>query len=1589
MTLQLGIKLSLDKGNVASGAEEAATAISGIGDAAERVAAAGTKLTSAFEQTSQSAADTATSVTSSLEAMRIKWDPLYAAAAKYRTLLGEVRSAHQAGAIDIRTLTERENELRLAYERTTSSLNGRAAAQKTNAERIVAVQTIVPDRGSDISAYGQELDRLRAKFNPIYAAGQQYRRTVDEISQAERVGAISASEASAARERARVATGAQVATIRNATAAQNAHAGAMKLTGFQAANLSYQLNDVFVSLASGQNPMMVAVQQGSQISQIFGGLGNTMTAALGFLTPFRLGIGVVAGLFLGAGKAVIDYSAKMREADVAARGIGRTIGTSAGEIAMIAKAYANAGDVTVDQARAMAVEFTKTGRIGSEQFGRLITIAKDFSATIGTDVETGGKQLADLFADPARGADVLSRSLNLIDESAARSIQRLAETGQVSKAQTALLDALNGRLVKYGDSVAWYTKAWEALANPKTLGGSLGAALAPKSPEENLALLQEQYRNVKKTLSEGGYVGNLGMDVGPWLKKAESDMEAYQRIVDRNSREQAGQRATSELERLGQTAVTTAGKSPANDELMRRIALEQELTNLQRGSQSRNGTAEERERIARAIDADTRALSTWISEADRARELDKLDLALMATRDPIERASLEAERVRVQTRGQAITTTEAAAAAERTYARSIGEVSAQARGSVTDLLADAAARQRVNDLVASGAISNADAAREVQIEAQTRQLLALAARAEGAEKERLLAQAGELRNAIIAQSEAEKRAQALQTIDAGRDRIETLQAELGLVGQVEAERRKVLAILQAEQEIRRQSLDTTSAEAAQIRANAAAEAELTAQVDRRRRALEQERGKQLDRIDLSVMATRDPTERASLEAERARIQARMQGLDETEAAAAGERAYARSIGEVSAQARGSIVDITADAAARAKVNALVASGAVASGDAAREIQIETQTRQLLTAAARAEGAEKERLLGLASQLRSAIIAQAEAEKQAQALQDLQTGRDRIEQLQTELSLIGQAEPVRARALALLEAEQKIRNQGLSGPIADQIRAQARATADLTTALERQKSAWEEIQNTGGSAIDTIVEGFRTGKDVSQQLVDDLSKEFLKLAVSNPLKNAIFGQNLPTISDVGGLLGGLFGGKAGATAGIVPTSVATASINAGTVFVNGTGLAGATGLLGGATTSALPSGLPAIGTDGKVSEAYLKRLFAVESGNNPNAITGSNYGLAQFGYADIKQFGLSNPFDPAQARLATILEAQKNAPILSGILGRSVSPGELYLSHQQGLAGASALFKNPDMPAWQAIRPYYGSDAIAQKAITGNLGSVDMSSKQFTDMWVKKFEGGMDQAGEGLSQLSTKSVSATDALGQFTPATNQAVNALTNTSGGITQASNTLGSTITSTATTTQSAFGQLTSGLSSAFSSLFSGLGNILGGLGNGIGSLFSGLFSFDVGGWTGDGPVHAVSGVTHGQEFVVKAGPAARHRPILEAMNRGRALPGYAGGGWVGSPPARLANDDVVWMASAGRGVGGSGSARGGAAAAPVIQQTIVNQTSTASVTTREESDGKGGRRQVVLIEEAVGNALTRPRSASQKALKTAYGLQPRVTRR
>jgi hypothetical protein len=148
---------------------------------------------------------------------------------------------------------------------------------------------------------------------------------------------------------------------------------------------------------------------------------------------------------------------------------------------------------------------------------------------------------------------------------------------------------------------------------------------------------------------------------------------------------------------------------------------------------------------------------------------------------------------------------------------------------------------------------------------------------------------------------------------------------------------------------------------------------------------------------------------------------------------------------------------------------------------------------------------------------------------------------------------------------------------------------------------------------------------------------------------------------------------------------------------------------------------------------------MARLFTIESGGNPYARTGSNRGLGQFGPREEAQYGIndSNRTDPNVQKAAVLAEAENNRAKLAAVLGREPTAADYYLAHQQGAAGAPALFSHPDMPAWQAIRQYYPSDAIAQRAITGNIptGSPlygrnvnDIKSSDFTNYWNAKFNG---------------------------------------------------------------------------------------------------------------------------------------------------------------------------------------------------------------------------------------------------------------------
>lgn len=130
--------------------------------------------------------------------------------------------------------------------------------------------------------------------------------------------------------------------------------GSAKLAGHQMQNLVYQLNDVVVSLASGQKPMTVFMQQGSQIGQIamqagvgIGGmaravLGLAASAAAAALTnPYLLAAAAAAGIAFGAFKMFQSSVKQSGELDRYAASLGLT----AKEMEKLGPVGITAGDV--------------------------------------------------------------------------------------------------------------------------------------------------------------------------------------------------------------------------------------------------------------------------------------------------------------------------------------------------------------------------------------------------------------------------------------------------------------------------------------------------------------------------------------------------------------------------------------------------------------------------------------------------------------------------------------------------------------------------------------------------------------------------------------------------------------------------------------------------------------------------------------------------------------------------------------------------------------------------------------------------------------------------------------------------------------------------------------------------------------------------------------------------------------------------------------------------------------------------------------------------------------------------------------------
>ncbi len=609
-------------------------------------------------------------------------------------------------------------------------------------------------------------------------------------------------------------------------------------------NLTYQVFDIGQGVSGGMPLPMIAAQQLPQIIQLYTGQGGMNSALKDFrvlaggaarvITPLTVGIaGLTAAVATGA-IAYNGYLQSTKEVETAASGLGRAVAGSRTEMEAAAQAGASAAGISVSSARSMEAQFLRTGRIGSENFENLISISKDFGVTMGITTAEAGAMLAEMFADPAKAADTLFQKYGLIDAATARHASNLAAQNRQSEAQAVLLKALPDQLADASEATTALGRAWGFVARNASnafdnVGSFLDRRISGPTLDEQIA----EAEAAQKRLSS--FSGILDI-FNPASAEANAnaarlpELREQRRIRDEQA---AALKKRSEEIARSRAAVPLYEASPANSRSVQEQRLRNDIKTLESARGLEGVDAAQNEA---AIESKTRALDALINRQQRSAELDRLDIQISNERNPLLRAELEARRTRLQLAEQEISEETIAAEAGRARNRVIGETIAAASLQASDMKVEAETRQRLNSLVASGAITSADANRMLQEELSLRPLIAAASVADIETKERLKKTIADLKGGYAALAEEEKRASVMEYLRGQNDNLEQLRLEKALIGENEAVRGRAIAMLDAEQKIRSMGLSTSSREADQIREVAQEQAKLTREIEKQAEA---------------------------------------------------------------------------------------------------------------------------------------------------------------------------------------------------------------------------------------------------------------------------------------------------------------------------------------------------------------------------------------------------------------------------------------------------------------------------------------------------------------------------------------------------------------------------------------------------------------------------------------------------------------------------------------------------------------------------------------------------------------------------------
>lgn len=230
--------------------------------------------------------------------------------------------------------------------------------------------------------------------------------------------------------------------------------------------LPMQITDITTSLASGMPIWLVAVQQGGQIKDSFGGWRNAGQALISTLNPLTLAIAAAAGSI--AAITIATYQGSQESIRFSEQLIltGNAAGTSTDQLMNMAASM----DVvrgTQRQAAAALAEVAGTGRIAADQIQLVASAAVAMNQATGRAVSETVAEFVKLADSPVKAVADLNREYNFLSAAVYEQIAALAEQGDEAEAARLAMEELaqtmESRATQIEGNLGLIEQAWRGI----------------------------------------------------------------------------------------------------------------------------------------------------------------------------------------------------------------------------------------------------------------------------------------------------------------------------------------------------------------------------------------------------------------------------------------------------------------------------------------------------------------------------------------------------------------------------------------------------------------------------------------------------------------------------------------------------------------------------------------------------------------------------------------------------------------------------------------------------------------------------------------------------------------------------------------------------------------------------------------------------------------------------------------------------------------------------------------------------------------------------------------------------------------------